>query len=148
MKKSITAAQAINNFKLLLELSSKNSYQQYRAAVQQIAAEVIERGITTAEEQEPEENPRFVWIIGSIRERFPDIPELAEHLGGMVLWDRQEKKPVVTVHRDYEQLICLETTRNEPASAPLSSLEDWLNNMEPGDLESEGIPETCAYFHS
>ena len=129
-----------------LRLQVENPYYEARGTQAQTdtlcATTCSERELT--EEAEP--NPRFVWIIGSISESFPDIPELAEHLGGLVLWDRQEKKPVVTLHRDYEQIIVLETTRSIK-DQPLTNLENWLNGMQAGTLSSEGISDTCPYFH-
>lgn len=44
----ITPEQALNNFRLLLELSPDNTYQEYRSAVQEIASCMIERGIKGA----------------------------------------------------------------------------------------------------
>lgn len=41
----LTPAQALNNFRLLLELSPKNSYADYRATVKEIALIVLEHGI-------------------------------------------------------------------------------------------------------
>lgn len=41
----LTPEQAIANFKLLLELSDRNSYEQYRAAVREIAEICINLGI-------------------------------------------------------------------------------------------------------
>ncbi len=43
--KPMTAQQAINNFRLLTELSPRNTYEQYRAAVHGIAAIVMKAGI-------------------------------------------------------------------------------------------------------
>lgn len=40
-------------------------------------------------------NPRFVLVIGAIREVYPDIPDNIGDDGAIVLWDRQEQKPVV-----------------------------------------------------
>ena len=47
MKKQppMTPQQAINNFKLFLELSPRNSYDQYRAAVAELAGICVQLGI-------------------------------------------------------------------------------------------------------
>lgn len=84
----------------------------------------------------PVHNPRFVWLIGSIREEFPDIP--ADDLP-ICIWDRQERQPVFTLHETYEQLICLETVTN---GAPFESMATWLNSLSNRALESEGLPIT------
>jgi len=78
--------------------------------------------------------PRFVWAIGSYAESFPDMPSDL----GVVLWDRQERKPVVTLHDEYAQLICLETAEN----GPFSELENWTNKLSDVELESEGLAPT------
>ena len=44
-KQPLTPQQALNNFGLLLELSERNRYEDYRAAVHEIANAVLERGI-------------------------------------------------------------------------------------------------------
>jgi hypothetical protein len=41
----LTPQQALDHFRLLLELSARNSYEDYRAAVCEIANTVLERGI-------------------------------------------------------------------------------------------------------
>lgn len=80
------------------------------------------------------ENPRFVWTVGAYQERYPDMPGLLV----LCLYDRQERKPVMTVHKDYEQLLCLETTR-QAGNAPFTALESWANGLSAADLKSEGI---------
>lgn len=91
------------------------------------------------------DNPRFVWNIGAIQEVYSDMPEQGFDT---VLWDRQEKLPVVTIHNNpglkfnYGNIMCLETTSKGAACQPLTALEAWLNNMATGDLESENIPGT------
>lgn len=87
-------------------------------------------------------DPRFVLCVGAVRERFPDIPDSCQPAdGALLLWDRQEKTPVVTVAPAYAQMVCLEQT--VPAtSAPLENLENWLNNLSNAAFESEGIPAT------
>ena len=45
---AMTPEQAINNFKLLLELSPRNSYDEYRFAVREIAETCIKVGIRAA----------------------------------------------------------------------------------------------------
>lgn len=86
-------------------------------------------------------NPRFVWCIGSIREVYPDIPEFDDVEDGCVLYDRQERKKVVTIHYEYTQMFCLELNVS-PASMPMTSLENWLNGLSKTALESENIPGT------
>ncbi len=81
---------------------------------------------------------RFVLNIGAIREEYPEMPEQG---GEIVLWDRQERKPVVTIHRDYANAICLEVT-DSPASMPFTSLENWMNSLSNDALESEGLAPT------
>lgn len=44
-KTAITPEQALNNFRLLTELSARNSYAAFRAAVNEICEEVLSRGI-------------------------------------------------------------------------------------------------------
>jgi hypothetical protein len=91
----------------------------------------------------PKTNPRFVWAVGAIEEQYPDMCGMSgpQAYPGTVLWDRQEQKPAVTIAPGYGNLFCLETTRSE-ASQPFTNLENWLNNMAPGDLSSEGVSET------
>lgn len=83
--------------------------------------------------------PRFVWIIGAIREVYPDIPEAITCSSGVTLWDRQEKRPVLKVAREYANLICLEHLEH---GTPFTSLETWLNELDNVSLESENIPPT------
>lgn len=45
----MTPEQAINNFKLLLELSPRNTYQGYRQAVREIAQTCVSLGIADTE---------------------------------------------------------------------------------------------------
>jgi hypothetical protein len=88
-------------------------------------------------------NPRFVWLIGSIREQFPDLIEAP--LGfDLVLWDRQEKKPVVTVGKEYANAICLE----KGDFAPFTKLESWFNALSKWYMESEGMVGTNSVFNS
>jgi hypothetical protein len=84
---------------------------------------------------------RFVWAVGAYSECFPDMPADLGDNGCLVLWDRQERKVVSTVSREYAQILCLERT-DKPDHAPLTALESWLNTMKAGDLSSEGIPDT------
>lgn len=79
--------------------------------------------------------PRFVLVIGAIREQFPDIPESGE----LCLWDRQENKPVITINPEYGNAICLETL---PHGQPFTAMEEWFNGLSNQSLESEGIPAT------
>jgi hypothetical protein len=84
----------------------------------------------------PKKNPRFVWNIGAVAEQYPDMAEVE----GTVLWDRQEKKPVLTFHPEYAQAFCLESTR--PNDCPFSLAAWWFNHASGTALESEGIPAT------
>jgi hypothetical protein len=59
---------------------------------------------------------------------------------GVVLWDRQECKPVMTFHDDYHQAFCMETTR--PGGHPFSLAETWFNSLTNGELKSENIKPT------
>lgn len=45
MKTPLTPQQAVNNFRLFLELSPRNSYEDYRAAVRELAEICIDHGI-------------------------------------------------------------------------------------------------------
>ena len=86
---------------------------------------------------------RFVWLIGSIREQFTDLPENPED-GSLILWDRAERRPVVLVDPAYAQALCLETTGE--AGAPFTALETWFNGLSSDTLDSEGLPngQPCA----
>lgn len=88
-------------------------------------------------------NPRFVWIIGAIAEVYPDLA--AVELPGTVLYDRQERCPVVTIARGYGNAICLETTTSD-SSQPFTTLEGWFNGLTNDELESEGMKPTAAPF--
>jgi hypothetical protein len=83
------------------------------------------------------QNPRFVWNIGAIKESYPDMPDQGV---GCILWDRQEQKPVVTLHADYANAFCLEITR--PGMFPLTRVEEWFNQLSNSCLESEDITPT------
>lgn len=83
--------------------------------------------------------PRFVWIIGAIREVYPDIPEALTCAPGIVLWDRQERRTVMKVARDYANLICLE---HKDHGTPFTDLETWVNGLDNVSLESENIAPT------
>lgn len=87
------------------------------------------------------DNPRFVWTVGAYHEQFPDMPQYHPAMG-LVLYDRQEKRAVVTLHCDYAQLMCLETTPPRTGNAPFTALEEWLNKLGSRALESEGIAAT------
>ena len=84
------------------------------------------------------DNPRFVWVIGAIREQFPDIPEYCEG-GSVCIWDRKHRQQVASVSAEYAQAMVLETTR-EPGDAPFTALADWLNRLTPETLASENLP--------
>jgi hypothetical protein len=85
------------------------------------------------------DNPRFVWVIGAIREQFPDIPEYCECGGALRLYDRKHRQTVATVHHTYAQAMVLETI-TEPGDAPFTALADWLNCLTPETLASENLP--------
>ncbi len=80
--------------------------------------------------------PRFVLVVGPIWEEYPDVPESAAEMGGIVLWDRKHKRPVLTLHSEYANAICLEQV---PDGAPFTALEEWFNNTSEKSLASEGI---------
>jgi hypothetical protein len=86
----------------------------------------------------PVPQPRFVWAVGAYTEAFPDMPQTLGEDGSLVLWDRQERKPVATVAPEYAALLCLERT-DKPNGAPLTALESWLNGLTASALASEGI---------
>lgn len=48
----MTPQQAVNNFKLFLELSPRNSYEDYRAAVRELAEVCLAYGIV-GDDQHP-----------------------------------------------------------------------------------------------
>jgi hypothetical protein len=86
-------------------------------------------------------NPRFLWNIGAIAEEYPDMPK--QYGTETVLWDRQERKPVLTLHDGYRNLICLEHLR---LGHPFTDASRWLNTIARGDLKSEGITDTRKPF--
>ena len=53
MKEPMTPQQAVNNFKLFLELSPRNTYEQYRAAVRELAEICLELGIEGDDRHQP-----------------------------------------------------------------------------------------------
>lgn len=53
MKIPLTPQQAVNNFKLFLELSDRNSYEEYRAAVHEIAETCLAHGIEGDDHHKP-----------------------------------------------------------------------------------------------
>lgn len=59
---------------------------------------------------------------------------------GVVLWDRQERKPVLTFHDDYAQAFCLETNRQD--GHPFTLAEEWMNGVSNKALESENLKPT------
>lgn len=79
--------------------------------------------------------PRFAMAVGAYHEEHPDMPEDLP----LCIYDRQERKVVATLHGEYAQLLCLETTGED---APFSALESWLNRLGNPALTSEGIPPT------
>jgi hypothetical protein len=88
----------------------------------------------------PNTNPRFVLVIGSICEVYPDIPDTTGS-GSIVLYDRQERRPVFTLHKEYAQAICLEHTTT-PEAMPFTHLENWFNGLVDMALISEGMTPT------
>ena len=93
-------------------------------------------------------NPRFVWSMGAIHERYPDMPTemMDEDSDGIKLWDRQEKQAVATVHKDYYQAMCMEMA-GQPERQPFTNLENWFNSLSNEDLESEGLTPTREEYH-
>lgn len=83
------------------------------------------------------DNPRFVLVVGAVREQFPDIPEDCDG-HETCIWDRKHGRWVAALHHDYQQLLCLETTRLN--DSPFSTLADWLNDLTPETLASENLP--------
>jgi len=53
MSKPLTPQQAIDHLKLFLELSARNSYEQYRASVRELASICLERGIQGDDKHPP-----------------------------------------------------------------------------------------------
>lgn len=84
------------------------------------------------------DNPRFILNIGSCQDRFPDVPEQG---ADVEIYDRQERKPVITIHRAYANAICLEMTTS-PNAMPFTIMEDWFNGLDNASLESEGMEPT------
>lgn len=110
-----------------------------------INTDSLEKALAAMRENRWQVTPRFVWVIGAIREQFPDIPEhVGIDNGGIFLWDRQEKKSVVIVAAAYGNLICLEVTppAGSDRSQPFTNLETWLNAIDNDAMESEGIVVT------
>lgn len=100
-------------------------------------------------------NPRFVMVVGSIREVYPDIPEYVGENGQLVIWDRQEGIAAVIVSQKYSQALCLETVCPHchdagcsESSAPFTALEDWLNGVENRYWRSEDMTPTRKEFRS
>lgn len=98
------------------------------------------------EVQDIESNPRFVWVVGAIRERFPDISERVGCAGSLILWDRQEKRACVTVDSNYAQAMVLEVTTKDYGQ-PFTKLEKWFNVIDNESLKSEGLKPTKKEFH-
>jgi len=65
-----------------------------------------------------------------------DCPDGLNEDGAVVIYDYQQWKPVLTLHSDYSQLICLE----HGIASPFTDTERWLNSLDKESLESEGIP--------
>jgi hypothetical protein len=109
--------------------------------------ESLSQPITTPAAEPP--NPRFVWNMGAIHERYPDMPAemLDEDSDGIKLWDRQEKRAVATIHKDYYQAMCLEMA-DHPERHPFTNLENWFNSLSNEDLESEGMTPTREEYHT
>lgn len=84
--------------------------------------------------------PRFVLVIGAIREQFPNIPE---NIADLCLWDRQESKAVMTISPEYGNAICLETVSG---GQPFTAMEAWFNDLSNEDLESEGMTATKGEY--
>lgn len=59
--KPITPKQALANFRLLLELSPRNSYTAYREAVQEITRAVLERGIAVRKPKCRKRYAAYIW---------------------------------------------------------------------------------------
>lgn len=86
------------------------------------------------------DNPRFVWVVGAIREEFPDIPEhVGQSSSDIHLWDRKHRRSVAILTAAYAQAMVLETTRRH-GDAPFTALADWLNDLTPEELASENLP--------
>ena len=109
--------------------------------------ESMSQPMTTPAAEPP--NPRFVWNMGAIHERYPDMPAemLDEDSDGIKLWDRQEKRAVATIHKDYYQAMCLEMA-DHPERHPFTNLENWFNSLSNEDLESEGMTPTREEYHT
>jgi hypothetical protein len=96
---------------------------------------------------------RFVWLVGAIHEEMPDLPnpECGTHPNSqgdgnnLVLWDRQEKQPVMTTHNPYTQAMCLELNHS-PACMPFTTLENWFNELDNKSLKAENLPITRKPF--
>lgn len=54
----MTPQQAVNNFKLFLELSPRNSYEEYYAAVRELAETCLELGIEGDDEHKTPRHAR------------------------------------------------------------------------------------------
>lgn len=100
------------------------------------AAQALAQILAPAEEK----YQRFALTVGHYVSAFTDMPE-GLPLG---IYDRQEKKMVTTIAPEYGNLICLETTEGGMENAPITNLENWLNNTDNEAFESEGIPATLS----
>jgi len=87
-----------------------------------------------AKTPERKPGPRFVLLVGAIREEYPDLPEAME--GQVVCWDRQERHEVFTVFERWGQVLCLELV----GEAGPQGMCNWLNGLSDEALKSEGLP--------
>lgn len=65
--KPIAPQQALNNFKLFLELSPRNSYEDYRAAVCEIAQTVLDAGIV-GDDRHKAKKRVLIEVLGGVAE--------------------------------------------------------------------------------
>lgn len=92
---------------------------------------------------------RFVLIVGAMPEEIERQDGKAarakldtamdETLADAIIWDRQQRQSVITVHGGWGNLICLEQTDSD-TGAPFTNLETWLNSLSSDTLASEGLP--------
>lgn len=86
------------------------------------------------------ENSRFVLVnCEASLEPYPDIPNEVANITGSIIYDRQEKATVATLHGIYAQFIVLEMANDKGG---FQAFCNGLNECDPDVMASEGIPAT------
>jgi hypothetical protein len=83
LSEALTPQQAMNNFKLFLELSPRNSYAEYRAAVREIAETCLATGIQGDDKNPTAARRALIEVTGGVAEVTqcpPDVDvEIVDH---------------------------------------------------------------------